>query len=182
MRIGIWTTGCNRNCRGCTNPDLQVFDPTKDIAVSELMESIKSLGFEGITISGGEPFLQPKGLREIVETAVSWGIEDILVFTGYRERELREMENPDVDAILSNIAVLVDGPFEENFYVDDPLRGSANQNVIILKDRYRETYDRYREGKKRIDIIDVGDETHFIGIPSPGYDELYRSYLECRRK
>ena len=176
-RLGIWTTGCRRQCPGCANPELQETDPSKDCPVSQLLESVRSLEFDGVTVSGGEPFLQAAELRELVSAVRRMGIDDILVFTGYTLKELRSMNDEDVNYVLSNIAVLVDGPFVESEYVEDPLRGSANQNVIVLNPRYQDTYDEYRKRKKTVDIFNFGNETHFIGIPSPGYDELYRSYV-----
>lgn len=175
-RLGIWTQGCDRRCRGCSNPELQMKDPSKDTPVEELFESIKELGFTGVTISGGEPFLQAVELRCLVDLFLSIGIDDILIFTGFYEKELRGMNNPDVDHILSSIAVLVDGPFIADRYVEDRLRGSDNQNVIVLNEKYVESYDDYRKGEKTIDIFRLDDEMHFIGIPSPGYDDVYKSF------
>ena len=177
IRLGIWTTGCERDCPGCSNPELQEKDPSKDYPISEVLDKISDLEFDGITVSGGEPFLQIPELRNLVTAAKERGIDDILVFTGYTVGELRSMGDADVDYILSNIAVLVDGPFLESDYVEDPLRGSANQNVIVLNPGFQKDYDDYRRNKKKIDVFNFGNETHFIGIPSPGYDELYRSYV-----
>ena len=180
-RLGIWTTGCERRCPGCSNPELQERDPSKDYPISEVLDRMSDLVFDGITVSGGEPFLQIPELRNLVTVAKGRGIDDILVFTGYTIGELRSMGDGDVDYILSNIAVLVDGPFVESEYVEDPLRGSANQNVIVLNPEFQEAYDDYRRNKKTIDVFNFGNVTHFIGIPSPGYDELYRSYVNGGR-
>lgn len=176
MRLGIWTQGCDRRCKGCSNPELQDKDPSKDAPVEEIVDGIRSLEFDGVTISGGEPFLQASELRRMVDLFISMGIDDILIFTGFYEKELREMDDPDVDSILSSIAVLVDGPFIEDRYVEDPLRGSDNQNVFVLNRRYAELYDNYRKGQKKIDVFRFDNEVHFIGIPSPGYDDVYRKF------
>ena len=176
-RLGVWTTGCERRCPGCANPELQVWDESKELPIDKVLDSVHHLEFRGVTVSGGEPFLQAKELRRLVDTVRTWGIDDILVFSGFTIGQLRSMHDEDVDHILSNIAVLVDGPFIEDRYVEDPLRGSDNQNVLVLKPGYQKEYDDYRKQSKTIDVFRFEDETHFIGIPSPGYDDVYRSYV-----
>jgi len=176
MRLGIWTQGCDRRCRGCSNPELQEWDQSKDAPAEGIVDGIKALEFDGVTISGGEPFLQAAELRRMIDLFISMGVDDILVFTGFYENELREMKDPDVDSVLSNIAVLVDGPFIESRYVEDPLRGSDNQNVIVLNEKYADSYDVYRKEEKKIDVFRFENEVHFIGIPSPGYDDVYRKF------
>ena len=56
-RLGIWTQGCNRFCRGCSNPELQTFDETKDVSPQKIFDATIGWEFDGVTISGGEPFL-----------------------------------------------------------------------------------------------------------------------------
>ena len=181
-RLGVWTTGCDRRCKGCANPELQVKDSTKDFPIVEAVEKLRDYRIDGVTVSGGEPFLQAEELRRLISLLKEWGIDDILVFTGNTIEELKSMNNEDIDYILSNIAVLVDGAFVESEYIEDPLRGSANQRVIVLKPEYQEVYDKYRSNAKAIDVFNFGNETHFIGIPSPGYDESYRRYLNGGRE
>ena len=180
-RLGIWTQGCTRFCKGCSNPELQIFDQTKDIAVSEVFGATRDLPFEGITISGGEPFLDPKELRGLVELYVNAGYEDILIYTGYTIEALADQENEDIRYVLSHIAVLIDGPFVESLVDDVPLRGSSNQRVLVLNKKYKESYEALLKQEKKVDIFCFDEETHFIGIPFKGYDELYRKLLETRK-
>ncbi|MBO7390633.1 MAG: radical SAM protein [Clostridia bacterium] len=181
-RLGIWTQGCFRSCKGCSNPELQPRDPSKDISMRALFDGTRSLDYEGITVSGGEPFLDPAELRGLIELFSEAGYEDILVYTGYTIEELLKMENEDVKYVLSHIAVLIDGPFEESLVDDVPLRGSSNQRVIVLNEEYRERYASCLSEEKKVDVFRFGAETHFIGIPFKGYDELYRELLSMRKK
>ena len=86
-RIGIWTTGCNRRCPYCTSPSLWEFDDDLDVPVDNLIKQIENYKKEnvvdGITISGGEPFLQ-KDLIVLLEKLRELQIDDILVYTGYK--------------------------------------------------------------------------------------------------
>ncbi len=181
-RLGIWVQGCNRFCAGCANPELQIFDPTKDISPEKIFAGTHDWKFDGLTISGGEPFLQVKDLKTLVELYIGIGCEDILIYTGFTMQELVVMNNQDIDFILSKIAVLIDGPFVESLVDDTPLRGSSNQNVWILNAKYKENYEKILQQEKKVDIFCFDDDIHFIGIPFEGYDALYKKLLDNRRK
>ena len=135
---------------------------------------------DGVTISGGEPFLQYSDLRKVVEYLNANISEDILIYTGYVKTELEELANPDVDYILGNIAVLIDGPYIDELNDSLPLRGSSNQNVIVIRDSYAEIYREYMQGERKVNVIDTGDYLHFIGIPMPGYKEDYQKFTQVR--
>ena len=181
-RVGIWVQGCNLFCVGCANPELQIFDDSKDISVEKIFEATYNMGFDGITISGGEPFSQVCELRELIYLFKKSGYEDILVYTGYKLDELVNKNDENINYILSNIAVLIDGPFEIDLVDDIPLRGSSNQNIWILNSKYRDEYEKYLAQEKKVDIFCFEDDVHFIGIPFKGYDNLYKKLMEIKRQ
>jgi len=155
-RFGLWVQGCGRKCRGCFNPDIQPY-LEKDagafglsgnskkpgwikvgILADHIKKSAKNLDLEGISISGGEPFEQPEPLYELIGGLKDDGMS-VLIFTGYTLSELLDEERtrrffrsePIVD-------VLIDGPFIESMTVNGELRGSSNQEIRLLTDRYAE--------------------------------------------
>ena len=69
-RIGIWMCGCHHGCRGCSNPELWDFDEKYHVTSAPIMDFISKIAesnrIDGFTISGGEPFLQPDALRELI--------------------------------------------------------------------------------------------------------------------
>lgn len=180
-RLGIWVQGCNRFCKGCSNPELQIFDESKDISPDKIFEATINLGFDGVTISGGEPFLQIQDLRALVECYLDAGYEDILIYTGFGLNELIDRNDENINFILTHIAVLIDGPFDVNLVDSVPLRGSSNQNVWILNSKYKNEYEKLLMEDKTVDIFCFEDDIHFIGIPFDGYDRLYRKLLTIRR-
>ena len=180
-RLGIWVQGCNRFCKGCSNPELQIFDESKDISPDKIFEATINLGFDGVTISGGEPFLQIQDLRALVECYLDAGYEDILIYTGLGLNELMDRNDENINFILTHIAVLIDGPFDVNLVDSVPLRGSSNQNVWILNSKYKNEYEKLLMEDKTVDIFCFEDDIHFIGIPFDGYDRLYRKLLTIRR-
>lgn len=181
-RLGIWVQGCHRNCKGCSNPELQVFDESKDVSPEKILEATMNLDFDGVTISGGEPFLQIQDLKALIQLYNSLGYDDILVYTGFTLKELTDRDDEDIKYILSHVSVLIDGEFDVNLVDDVPLRGSSNQNVWILNPRYKNEYEVLLTKEKTVDIFCFEDEIHFIGIPFEGYDQLYRKLLAIRRR
>jgi anaerobic ribonucleoside-triphosphate reductase activating protein len=58
---------------------------------------------------------------------------DIWTYTGYTLEELEAQQNPDVQALLNETDVLVDGPFIlEQRDLTLPFRGSQNQRLIDM--------------------------------------------------
>ena len=112
-RIGIWFSGCRKHCKGCANPELWEDNGIGDISCETVLLAIGRLRsdkypeIDGVTISGGEPFLQPDALRELIKILLNENIKDILVYSGYQKEEL-ESEYKD---ILDDISVLVDGEY-----------------------------------------------------------------------
>ena len=57
-RYVIWVQGCLQNCKGCVTPQSRPFVAKHLISIDELAKSIvQNKKIDGITISGGEPFL-----------------------------------------------------------------------------------------------------------------------------
>ena len=93
-RIGIWFSGCHKYCKGCANPELwddksigDISGETVQMVIGQL-RSDKYPEIDGVTISGGEPFLQPDALREVINILLKENIKDILVYSGYQKVEL----------------------------------------------------------------------------------------------
>ena len=42
-RIGIWVCGCNRRCKGCSNPELWDQKPEYEVTHDEVMDLIKRI-------------------------------------------------------------------------------------------------------------------------------------------
>ena len=132
-RYTIFTQGCPHHCRGCHNPETWNPEGGKDADTEELMAEIRANSLlEGVTFSGGEPFAQPAPLLQIAREAHAQGL-DVWSYTGYVLNELIAMHDPDVDALLNELDVLVDGPFViEGRDLTLRFRGSRNQRVIDM--------------------------------------------------
>lgn len=91
---------------------------------------------EGLTVSGGEPFEQTDALAELASAAQRAGL-GVMAYSGYLLEELRSGLIGDAARALEHIDILIDGPFEQQHQRDLLWRGSGNQRVHFLTDRYR---------------------------------------------
>lgn len=186
-RIAIWVAGCGRRCVGCANPELWEAKPEQEVTVSDFVNAVKQLlgdrlqEADGITISGGEPFDQPEELLHLVE-AFRGITEDILIFSGYTREQLQEKA---VNAsILKNVAVLVDGPYQDNDNQGEILRGSANQRYFYRDDEVRNKYEKYLQehaGKHQVENFTVKDGVISVGIHKKDFRETLTKQLRDRK-
>ena len=133
IRLAIFFQGCLRHCKGCQNPaswpmyggDKADTEEFKKAMVSDPLLS-------GITLSGGEPFLQPVAALDLARFAHSRGL-DVWCYSGYTFEEIIEWED-NRKQLLQEIDVLVDGPFViDEMSLDLSWRGSENQRIIDVK-------------------------------------------------
>lgn len=158
LRMVVWTQGCKHNCKGCHNPQTHSLNGGYEVDTKDIINKMASLKLQqGITLSGGEPFLQPAPLAEIAKEAHNINL-DVWSYTGFTFEELIDKNNPlyfENMELLKNVDVLVDGRFEINKRdISLLFRGSSNQRIIdvkkslkyktaMLKFEYMETQNLY---------------------------------------
>jgi len=132
LRYVVFTQGCPHNCPGCHNPETHDPDGGREVPVEELIEDMRRNPLtDGLTLSGGEPFLQIDDCVKLAKAAHAKGL-NVWCYSGWTLEELKEM--PQAAPLLEEIDVLVDGAYvESQRSLSLPWRGSANQRVIALK-------------------------------------------------
>ena len=161
-RFAVWVQGCDRRCPGCTAPDawdMQAGDP---ISVSALATEIALSDAEGLTISGGEPFLQAEPLARMIAAVRRRRDMGVIVYTGFTLEELRG--RPDAQALLAQTDLLIDGPYIHEKDDGLSLRGSSNQRVIPITRRYLNQLDRYGQPSRPVEVFRHGDVMHSVGV------------------
>ncbi|MBR2775013.1 MAG: anaerobic ribonucleoside-triphosphate reductase activating protein [Selenomonadaceae bacterium] len=130
IRFAIFMQGCLRHCEGCHNPETHALDGGSLIDTAEIIAEIKKNPLlDGITLTGGEPFLQVEAANEIARAAKSFGLS-VWCYTGYKLEELPG----DAEPLLENIDVLIDGAFIEGLRdLELQFCGSRNQRIIDIK-------------------------------------------------
>lgn len=141
IRTVIWTQGCPHNCLGCHNPETHDFEGGALVDIDEVYKIIDSLeGQDGITFSGGDPFVQPEACALIAKYAIKKGY-NIWCYTGYTYEQLLAMAKtkPEIMDFLKQIDILVDGKFVLALKsYDIKFAGSTNQRIIDVKKSLKE--------------------------------------------
>lgn len=165
LRYVVWTQGCLKRCPGCTSLESQQIMPRMVMKTSDLAtDIINNHKITGITISGGEPFLQAASLSQLLAIVKELRPElNVIVFTGYQKEELTW---EDAKAFLSYIDVLIDGPYDQRKQSARGLRGSLNQNIIFLTDRLINYREELENGSRKQEVYVENDKIVTIGIPS----------------
>ena len=136
-RAVIWVQGCSLGCPGCYNPETHEGDAGNEVDVDELIDWLEAsvVAVEGVSVSGGEPLEQAAALRALVE-----GLRErlpelsILIFSGFKLTEIEKLQ--DGPEILALTDVLIDGRYVSKLHNGAELRGSNNQGICCLTDRY----------------------------------------------
>ncbi len=129
IRMVIWTQGCEHHCKGCHNPQTHDINGGTLYEVEDCIRQIKEAPLQsGLTLSGGEPFLQASALIPIVKAAKEKGL-NVWAYSGFTYEAL--LEDKEKFALLKLLDVLVDGKFIESLK-DYRLtfKGSKNQRII----------------------------------------------------
>lgn len=133
-RFVVWFQGCSLGCAGCFNPATHPTVGGRDIAADELIGQLRSTaGIEGVTLSGGEPLQQPDAAVAILDAARELDLST-LAFSGYTIDEIRTL--PGGPEVLAKLDVLIDGRYVAGDRFASGLRGSANQRIHRLTERY----------------------------------------------
>lgn len=131
FRTSIYCAGCRHRCPGCHNPQSWDFNQGREMSVSELMRIIEADPFANVTFSGGDPMYQAAGFAELAREIHRRTNKDIWCYTGFT---FETLITPDQRELLSELDVLVDGPFVEALRDPDLLfRGSSNQRIIDVQ-------------------------------------------------
>ncbi len=134
-RAVVWVQGCLRECPSCFNPESWSFEIKELVSVDTLAERILSNKRNtGVTFSGGEPFWQAPALAELARKVKAAGL-NVMSFTGFTLEQLQSEYAPaGSQELLSQLDILIDGPFVESLAINDPNSpvSSSNQRVNIL--------------------------------------------------
>ncbi|NLC41035.1 MAG: 4Fe-4S cluster-binding domain-containing protein [Clostridiaceae bacterium] len=138
LRFVVFAQGCPHRCRGCHNPQTFLSVGGQDFSIRQVVELYgKNPLIRGITLSGGEPFLQAAPLALLAGAVHDMG-GDIVTYSGYRLEQLLDMADrtEGIRALLTETDLLIDGPFVlARRSLEHPFVGSLNQRLISLSEK-----------------------------------------------
>lgn len=141
FRYVIFTQGCPHHCEGCHNPGTHSMDGGRLENITTLAKDIqKNPLLKGITLSGGEPFMQAKKLVKLL-SMLDLNRYTVMTYTGFKYEYL--LKNSDEEngylELLRLTDVLIDGKFELSLKSNKvKFRGSTNQRAIDVKKSLKE--------------------------------------------
>ena len=190
-RFILWVQGCCFSCEGCIAQSYRSADGKK-IRPNELAEIIcGTSNIEGLTISGGEPFLQASALLELLRLLKVKTNLNIVIYTGFLYEELLRGEGaaeqyiPDSERncivpLLEQTDLLIDGPYQKELDNGRSQVGSANQRVLNLSGNIPDEVIRrtYGSETRKIEIFFRNQNTILCGVP----DEKQRKLWETMKR
>ena len=159
-RFVIFTQGCHMNCEGCNRPEN--LDPTKgkSVSIDTLFSEIEEVkdNIDGVTFSGGEPFLQAGALASLGRMIKDKLNLEIITYTGYSiELISNEIQSNNLDwmRLLTVTDFIVDGKYEKDKPSDK--FGSDNQRIIDINksDIKNEVYEIVSDNIVETETIDI---------------------------
>ena len=113
VRFVVFTQGCNLRCGCCHNPDTWDINGGQQISAEEIVK--KAVRYKeyfgksgGITVSGGEPLMQPEFVKEIFSLCHEQGINTCLDTSG------SILNNHVLDLLDNTDRVLLDIKYTSN--------------------------------------------------------------------
>ncbi len=134
FRYTVFTQGCPHGCPGCHNPETHDPGGGKTIDTERIVKDMEDNPLlDGLTLSGGDPFMQPEACTILARAAKELGLS-VWAYSGWTYEELLSMNDPRVYAMLCACDVLVDGRFElAQRTLELRFRGSRNQRLVDIQ-------------------------------------------------
>ena len=150
VRAVVFMQGCPLRCACCHNPDTWDFNGGTEVTPDETFRKIKRLknyfGEEGgVTVSGGEPLMQPEFIKELFTLCKTDGITTAIDTSGcVLNDKIKEVLNL-TDTVLLDYKYITDELYKtkvgtEKSKVDEFLSYLNSQNIdtwirqVIIKD------------------------------------------------
>ncbi len=178
-RAVLWVQGCPFRCPGCVAPETQPFRGGDTVDVESLADELSQVPeIEGLTFSGGEPFAQAAALANLV-ARLRMRRDDLsfISYTGFTLRHLIKRGTTDQKRLLQQLDVLIDGRYRADRHTNLRWRGSDNQRLHFLTERYRHLERDLLEDRgtwlEFVYRFSQRDETvgWWMGIPPKGFRE-----------
>ncbi len=136
IRLVVFTQGCPHNCKDCHNIDTHSTTGGYISNTDNIIKAIKENPMlMGVTLSGGEPFVQAEKLVNFAREVHKMGL-NVLTYTGYTYEQIIENKynKPQWLELLRETDILIDGKFiAEEKSLMLKFRGSKNQRCIDVK-------------------------------------------------
>lgn len=190
VRFVVFTQGCNLRCGCCHNPDTWKISEGTEVSSEEIIK--KAVRYReyfgkdgGITVSGGEPLLQPKFVNDIfvrahkerintcLDTSGSILNDDIKILLENTDRVLLDIKYTNDDDYKKYVGCSIAKPLEFLEYLN--LKGiptTIRQVIIPSLNDNDGNIAKLKELKNKFSCIDKIEILAFKKICKVKYDKL----------
>lgn len=164
MRYVIWVQGCSNSCNGCIAPEFKALGGGRLMNVENLAQEIlENSDLDGLTISGGEPFLQSTALNLLIcQLKRESSSLNYIIYTGY---ELEELTQEQHKALINNVDLIISGPYIHELNNNRSLAGSTNQTFHYISDKLIPFKKEIESGIRNIELEIKDKELIITGVP-----------------
>ncbi len=207
VRFVVFTQGCNLRCGCCHNPDTWNMSDGKEYTAYQLAEKAahykEYFGKEGgVTLSGGEPLLQPqfateffkecqkRGINTCLDTSGSLFNDDIKELLEYTDLVLLDIKYTNDEDYKKYVGCSISAPIEFLEYLNEikkpviirqviiPTLNDTKENILKLADlsqKYPVIKNTELLGFKKICQVKyekMGIDFSFKDIPTPTKEDI----------
>ncbi len=180
QRAVIWVQGCDFACQNCIVPESWDRNGGEEIEISKLIDWILNQSdIEGITISGGEPMLQASVLSQVIDEVQAEKDFGVMCYSGFRLEYLESQGTDLQKSLLAKIDLLVDGVYVEKLHSNLLWRGSSNQRLLALTNRYLDYLQNQSDVSAGLEFcIRESAAIGFSGVPNiPNFRQEFESRM-----
>lgn len=190
VRFVVFMQGCNLRCSCCHNPDTWEMQTGKEITPSEVLgraakykEYFGDKG--GITLSGGEPLLQPDFICETFKLCHAESINTCLDTSGSILNEKVKEALKHTDRVLLDIKYTENEHYERyvgckmdsvinflEYLNDNQIKTTLRQVVIPTVNDYKENFEKLRQIGKTYGCVDKIELLPFRKICKTKYENM----------
>ncbi|MDC7219202.1 MAG: pyruvate formate-lyase-activating protein [Spirochaetales bacterium] len=119
IRFVVFTQGCPLRCLYCHNPDTWKKSGGREVTVAEIIDHAKTYkrymeaSGGGITVTGGEPLMQPDFVEALLKEARSLGIHTAVDTSGFGTEEARKRVLLNADLVLLDMKSINPSTFKK---------------------------------------------------------------------
>lgn len=194
VRFVVFLQGCNLRCKCCHNPDTWEMDKGTEYTPLEIVEKAthykEYFGSDGgITLSGGEPILQPEFAYEVFKLAHAEGINTCLDTSGSvlnekikkllseTDRVLLDIKYKSDDLYMQNVGCGLKKPLEFLEYLNEKkIPVTMRQVIIPTVNDDEENISFIKEIKAKYPCIDKIELLPFRKICTTKYENMGISF------
>ncbi len=190
VRFVVFVQGCNLRCKCCHNPDTWDVNGgtvyTADDLIAKIIRYKTYFGNDGgVTVSGGEPLMQPVFVRELFELCHQNGINTCLDTSGsilndnikamlsVTDRVLLDIKYTTDGLYISNVGCSMTRPMEFLEYLDTcGIAVTLRQVIIPGYNDSEENINKIKAIKNKYSCIDGAELLPFRKICQTKYDNM----------